>query len=40
MPESSTIISIATITVAVIVAVVQYAQWRTANQKVVVDLYD
>lgn len=40
MPEPSTIISIATVTVAVIVAVVQYAQWRIANQKVVVDLYD
>jgi hypothetical protein len=40
MPEPSTIISVATITVAVVVAVVQYAQWRTANQKVVVDLYD
>jgi hypothetical protein len=40
MPEPSTIISIATITIAVVVAIVQYAQWRTANQRVVVDLYD
>jgi hypothetical protein len=40
MPEPGTIISIATVTVAIIVAVVQYAQWRTTNQKVVVDLYD
>lgn len=40
MAEASTIISVATITIAVVVAVVQYAQWRTANQKVVVDLYD
>lgn len=30
----------ATIVVSVIVAVLQYAQWRTANQKVVIDLYD
>ena len=38
--QSATIVSIASVTVAVIVAIVQYAQWRTANQKVVVDLYD
>lgn len=40
MPQPATIISVATVTVAIIVAMVQYAQWRTANQKVVVDLYD
>ncbi|MBS0536946.1 MAG: hypothetical protein JSR72_23045 [Proteobacteria bacterium] len=38
--QSSTIVSIASVTVAIVVALVQYAQWRTANQKVVVDLYD
>jgi hypothetical protein len=36
----SALISIAAIVVSVVVAVVQYAQWRTANQKVVVDLFD
>jgi hypothetical protein len=36
----SALISIAAITVSIVVAVVQYAQWRTANQKVVIDLYD
>lgn len=36
----SVLISIAAIVVSVVVAVVQYAQWRTANQKVVIDLYD
>jgi hypothetical protein len=39
-PEPPTLISIATIVVAIVVALVQYAQWRTANQKVVIDLYD
>lgn len=34
------LISIAAIIVSLVVAVVQYAQWRTANQKVVIDLYD
>ena len=28
------------IVVSLVVAHVQYAQWRTANQKVVIDLYD
>jgi hypothetical protein len=37
---TATLISIAAITVSLVVAVVQYAQWRTANQKVVIDLYD
>jgi hypothetical protein len=37
---SVTLISIAAIIVSIVVAVVQYAQWRTANQKVVIDLYD
>jgi hypothetical protein len=36
----SVLISIAAIIVPLVVAVVQYAQWRTANQKVVVDLFD
>jgi hypothetical protein len=36
----TTLISIAAIIVSIVVVVVQYAQWRTANQKVVVDLYD
>lgn len=39
-PEPPTLISLATIVVSVVVATVQYLQWRTANQKVVVDLYD
>jgi hypothetical protein len=34
------LIPIAAIIVSIVVAVVQYAQWRTANQKVVIDLYD
>lgn len=34
------VISVAAIVVSLVVAVVQYAQWRTANQKVVIDLYD
>jgi hypothetical protein len=34
------LISSAAIIVSVVVAIVQYAQWRTANQKVVVDLFD
>jgi hypothetical protein len=33
-------VSIAAIVVSLVVAHVQYAQWRTANQKVVIDLYD
>jgi hypothetical protein len=37
---SATLISIAAIIVSIVVAGVQYAQWRTANQKVVIDLYD
>jgi hypothetical protein len=37
---SATLIPIAAIIVSLVVAVVQYAQWRTANQKVVIDLYD
>lgn len=37
---SGTLISIAAIVVSLVVALVQYAQWRTANQKVVIDLYD
>lgn len=36
----TTLISSAAIFVSIAVLVVQYAQWRTANQKVVVDLYD
>jgi hypothetical protein len=36
----ATLISIAAIIVSIVVAVVQYAQWWTANQKVVIDLYD
>lgn len=34
------LIPTATIVVSIVVAAVQYAQWRTANQKVVIDLYD
>jgi hypothetical protein len=37
---SATVISVAAIIVSIVVVVVQYAQWRTANQKVVIDLYD
>lgn len=37
---SSMLIPIAAIIVSVVVAGLQYLQWRTANQKVVVDLYD
>jgi hypothetical protein len=37
---TTTIISVAAIVVSLVVAVVQYAQWRTANQKVIIDLYD
>jgi hypothetical protein len=37
---SATLIPIAAIIVSIVVVVVQYAQWRTANQKVVIDLYD
>jgi hypothetical protein len=38
--NATLIFSIAAIIVSIVVAVVQYAQWRTANQKVVIDLYD
>jgi hypothetical protein len=38
--SGGTLIPIAAIIVSVLVACVQYAQWRTANQKVVIDLYD
>jgi hypothetical protein len=37
---SAILIPIAAIIVSIVVAAVQYAQWRTANQKVVIDLYD
>jgi hypothetical protein len=37
---TATLVSIAAIIVSLVVAVVQYAQWRTANQKVVIDLYE
>jgi hypothetical protein len=37
---SGTLIPIAAIIVSLVVACVQYAQWRTTNQKVVIDLYD
>src|SRR4029078_3328550 len=33
-------IPFAAFVVSIVVLLVQYAQWRTANQKVVVDLYD
>jgi hypothetical protein len=36
---ATTLISIAAIVVSLVVALVQYAQRRTANQKVVIDLY-
>ena len=38
--STTTLISFAAIFVSVAVLGVQYAQWRTANQKVVIDLYD
>ena len=38
--SGSTLIPIAAIVVSLVVAFVQYAQWRTANQKVVIDIYD
>jgi hypothetical protein len=37
---SAILIPTAAIIVSIVVAVVQYAQWRTANQKVVIDLFD
>jgi hypothetical protein len=37
---TSWLIPTATIVVSLVVALVQYAHWRTANQKVVIDLYD
>jgi hypothetical protein len=39
-PMNATLIPIAAIVVSLVVAIVQYGQWRTANQKVVIDLYD
>jgi hypothetical protein len=37
---SSSFLSVAAVVVSAVVLVVQYMQWRTANQKVVVDLYE
>jgi hypothetical protein len=37
---SAILIPTAAIVVSIVVAIVQYAQWRTANQKVVIDLYE
>src|SRR5215472_5780631 len=37
---ATTLVSVAALVVSLVVTLVQYAQWRTANQKVVIDLYD